>query len=107
MHLSITQYSLSLLTFSLQGQQIEELQQKIDEISRLLNETSVGGAYPLAHAPDVVHLVYRESDENLREDGECPEIRKSFVLDHGRLQLETVKMVFGLASVELVIGESE
>ncbi|ELT95399.1 hypothetical protein CAPTEDRAFT_226253 [Capitella teleta] len=83
-----------------QGCQIGQLQKRIDEISRLLDET-VQSDYKAADEPDVVHLVYRDLNEI---DAEVVESKKAFVLDKNRLQLEAVKLTFGLTTLELFVG---
>ena len=39
------------------------------------------------------------------DEGEGEGVRKTFLLDCGRLQLEQVKLAFQLATVELIIGK--
>jgi hypothetical protein len=54
-----------------------------------------------ADAPDMAYLEFQDLDE----ESENSEVKKAFILDKGRLQLNTVKAVFNLATVELCVGE--
>ena len=52
--------------------------------------------------PHVVHLVLQGGEG---AGGDEEGVRKTFLLDCGRLQLEQVKLAFQLATVELIVGK--
>ena len=67
--------------------------------TRLLEETDLVATttYQPIEAPEIVELIYNSKHGR-------SSVKKSFVLDSGRLQLEPVKETFGLKTVELILG---
>ena len=100
----------------LQASQIGKLQQRIDHICQLLDETCADNTYQPARCPDLVYLVLKDAGEGEKGAGAGEEaeggavagdeVKKALVLDNGRLQLDAVKQAFGLTTVELFVGES-
>ena len=85
----------------LQTDKISALQKRIEQIQHLLDDSCniPEKVYSPITQPNLVHLVLRKGEG----DGEG--VRKTFLLDCGRLQLEQVKLAFQLATVELIIGK--
>ncbi|XP_033739655.1 WD repeat and coiled-coil-containing protein-like isoform X2 [Pecten maximus] len=81
----------------LQNSHIEQLQKKVDSLSRIVEETSMvfPTKYQAFEKPDVVHVV-------CHCDG-AKASKKTFLLDNGRLPLDVLKHAFGLSLVELLI----
>ncbi len=66
---------------------------------RLLEEPSpTKPVYRPVTDPEIVYLILVSPDRE--------ETTKAFILDSGRLKLESVKHAFSLATVELIIGTS-
>ncbi len=54
--------------------------------------------YRSVQEPETVQLVFTSKDGKSR-------VKKSFMLDSGRLQLEPIKQTFGVRTVELILGK--
>ena len=88
-----------------QTDRITALQKRIEQIQHLLDDSCniPEKVYSPITQPNLVHLVLRKGEGEGEGEGEG--VRKTFLLDCGRLQLEQVKLAFQLATVELIIGK--
>lgn len=80
-----------------QNKKICQLQEQMGKLSRRIDESScvLPTRYQNASKPDIVYLCFRCKDGF--------EIRKNFLLDNGRLQLEQIKQAFSLCTLEIVV----
>ena len=103
-----------------QTDRITALQVRIEEIQRLLEDSCcIPEVYSPIKQPEVVHLVLQGAGgegaggegaggEGAGGEGAGQEeVKKTFLLDCGRLQLEQVKLAFQLATVELIVGKQQ
>ncbi|ESO93252.1 hypothetical protein LOTGIDRAFT_232702 [Lottia gigantea] len=82
-----------------QKDQIEELQKKVQSLSMLVDESSVINItkYQTPEDPDHVKVVCVYDNGSTRS--------RKFLLDNGRLQLDTLKRAFKLDYIELIIDD--
>ncbi|GAB1606503.1 WD repeat and coiled-coil-containing protein-like [Argonauta hians] len=82
-----------------QNNQIAELEKKIEELRSEVDKSSCifpTKYYPMK-APEIINLVHVISSGI--------SIKKTFLLDHGRLHMESVKQSFGLNTIELYMDD--
>ncbi|XP_013414007.1 WD repeat and coiled-coil-containing protein isoform X1 [Lingula anatina] len=82
-----------------QNAQMAILQRRIDEIARLLDDTSCvpGSRYQTVSKPETLNVIYMTGETK---------VQKTFLLDQGRLKLEVLQNAFDIDTVELAIDKS-
>lgn len=80
-----------------QNEQIKQLNSKVSKLSQMIEETSLvfPTKYQTVEKPETLLVVCRCSNKKT--------VRKTFLLDNGRLPLEAVKASFNLETVEIFL----